>query len=921
MTLPVALLGGMRLTWRGAALAALLSVALSVVLAQILTGGGPQKPPAERARAVREGLSSLPSAAQQAISTALGEQASSYRVSVAGAGILEARNPAQRLRARFARAGLAVSSGALNVGLSLRQIGYGTSLSAVDAVVPTGVLNRVSYNHTQVSEWYINGPLGLEQGFTLPHAPSGRPDGPLTLSLALSGNAQATAAAQSLTLGRPGARSLRYGSLAATDARGRTLHSWLELKGGHVLLRVASDGASYPLRIDPIIQPEPEQQLTGEDETEEARFGYSVALSADGNTALIGGPRDSTHFGAAWIFVRSGSRWTQQGPKLVGAEQSGDEGSGEHCGEEPGEEADGCSFGRSVALSADGNTAVIGNPRDSRFQPPAGEAEGKWVRNAGAAWVFTREATSEGIHWKQQGPKLTGGEERGEGRFGRSVSLSADGHTALIGGSSDEVGHGAAWVFTRSGEGPWTQQGRKLASAEELGEAHLGASVALSGDGQTALVAGPGNDGYAGAVWVFTRPQPTEQNWREGTRLVGGGERGSGRFGYRVALSQDGSTALVGGRSDDEGRGAAWVFTRSGSSWSEQGAKLTGAEEEGEEFGSSVALSSDGNAALVGAPRVNAARGSAWLFERSGTGWIRTPQLLTSGESGKAWFGYSVALSSDAKTALVGAPSEQLFKGARAGAVWLFAAEPRPLVKGIAPSKGPAAGGTKVTITGSNFEQVKTVKFGGADAASFTVKSRTEIEAVSPPGTGEVDVTVTNPNGTSVPGPADVFTYVTPKKPNPGETTGTTELIPPDSGAETAAGSVLAFVATRTPGCRVSLQKRSITVKRPSRAVLKLTSKGLGTCRGALTLAVKVRASKTRFKMKTIATGSFSVPSGKVRTVTLKLNAAGRTLLGRGHGRLAARLTILKLTPAPRAAQRPAVRLALEKPRSAGQKK
>jgi hypothetical protein len=921
MTPPTALVAWVRLAPRTAALAALLSVALSVALVQILAGGAPQAPP--RARSVQGGLASLPQAAQQAISTGLGEQVPSYTVSTSAGGVVEARNPAQRMRARFARSGLTISSGSAKLGLSLQAVGYGSSLRAVDAVIPAGRLNRVGYSHSQVSEWYVNGPLGLEQGFTLQQAPSGRADGPLTLSLALSGNARAKVASsgESLTLSGPSGRSLRYGSLAATDALGRTLHSRLELKGQDVLLRVDGRGASYPLRIDPIIQSEPERELTGQDETEDARFGYSVALSADGNTALIGGPRDTTHFGAVWIFVRNGSRWTQQGPKLTGAEQSG-EGSGEHCGEEAGEEADGCSFGRSVAISADGNTALVGNPRDSRFQPPDGETEGKWIRNAGAAWVFARSPDGE---WKQQGHKLTGGEERGEGRFGKSVSLSADGQTALIGGSSDEAGHGAAWVFATSGEGVWTQWGRKLIGAEENGEAHLGASVALSGDGRTALVGGPGDAEYGGAAWVFRIPLPTEQNWKEQARLVGGGEVGAGHIGYRVALSYDGGTALVGGRADNEDRGAAWVFTRSGTSWSEQGAKLTGPLEENEEFGSSVALSADGNTALVGAPRVGAARGSAWLFERSATTWTRIPHVLSNGDSGKGWFGYSVALAADAKTALVGAPSESSLRGGRPGAVWVFAAEPLPLVKGIAPRKGPAAGGTEVTITGSNFEHVTQVKFGNADAVAFTNvpgHEKTEITAVSPPGSGVVDVTVTNLNGTSLPGLADAFEYVAPRKAGAAEATDPAALIPPASGAETGTRSVLAFAATSTAGCRVSLLKRSITVKRPSRAVLKLTSKGPGTCRGTLKLAVKVRASKTRLRTKTIAAGSFSIPSGKVRTITLKLNAAGRTLLARGHGHLAARLTILKLLPGPRAAQSPAVRLSLEKkPRNSARAK
>ena len=132
-----------------------------------------------------------------------------------------------------------------------------------------------------------------------------------------------------------------------------------------------------------------------------------------------------------------------------------------------------------------------------------------------------------------------------------------------------------------------------------------------------------------------------------------------------------------------------------------------------------------------------------------------------------------------------------------------------------------------------------------------------------------------------------------------------------DGWSTTGDEGVLGFFATS--GCRVSLVKRSVTVKRPSRAVLKLKGRGPGTCRGRLKLVVKVRAANRRVKTKTIASGGFSIPSGKVRTVTLKLNAAGRALLGLGRGRLAARLTILKLAPAPRAVQTPSVQLALEK--------
>ena len=235
--------------------------------------------------------------------------------------------------------------------------------------------------------------MGIEQGFDVAARPAAAA-GPLTLSLALSGNLAARLRNGSVLLTGRGT-TLRYGNLHATDARGRVLRSWLQLVDGHVLIRVADRGATYPLRIDPLIQQG--EKLTGTGGIGTGRFGYSVALSADGNTALVGGRYGINGAGAAWVFTRSGSTWTQQGGKLVGTGHAG-EGEFGHIGE--GE------FGVSVALSADGNTALIGAPGDDG--------------DKGAAWVFTRSGST----WTQQGEKLTGTGESGEGRFGESVALS-----------------------------------------------------------------------------------------------------------------------------------------------------------------------------------------------------------------------------------------------------------------------------------------------------------------------------------------------------------------------------------------------------------------------------------------------------------------------------------------------------------------
>ena len=172
--------------------------------------------------------------------------------------------------------------------------------------------------------------------------------------------------------------------------------------------------------------------------------------------------------------------------------------------------------------------------------------------------MFTRSGST----WTQQGEKLTGGEEVGEGYFGKSVALSADGSTALIGGYNDNEHRGAAWVFTRAGS-TWTQQGEKLTGGGELG--FFGWSVALSAEGNTALIGEWGLDGGVGAAWVLTR---SGSAWnKQGEALTAGGgqrlqlvrlQRGTGRRRRHGADRRAARRRLCGRR---------LVFTRSGSTW------------------------------------------------------------------------------------------------------------------------------------------------------------------------------------------------------------------------------------------------------------------------------------------------------------------------------------------------------------------
>jgi hypothetical protein len=146
--------------------------------------------------------------------------------------------------------------------------------------------------------------------------------------------------------------------------------------------------------------------------------------------------------------------------------------------------------GNSVSLSGDGNTAIVGGPLDNSL--------------AGAAWVYTRT----GGVWSQEA-KLVGTDAIGGARQGWSVSLSGDGNTAIVGGPSDNpdgpFSVGAAWVYTRTG-GVWSQEAKLVGTGAIGPDAHQGNSVSLSGDGNSAIVGGPTDNGYVGAAWVFAKP-------------------------------------------------------------------------------------------------------------------------------------------------------------------------------------------------------------------------------------------------------------------------------------------------------------------------------------------------------------------------------------------------------------------------------
>ena len=286
--------------------------------------------------------------------------------------------------------------------------------------------------------------------------------------------------------------------------------------------------------------------------------------------------------------------------------------------------------------------------------------------NAGAVWVFTRIAGA----WTQQGTKLLGTGFVGSNIYlGCSVGISADGNTIVAAGQGDNNNAGAVWVFTRSA-GVWTQQGSKLVGPGSVGNALQGHSVGISGDGNTIIVGGERDNNNAGAVWIFTRSAGV---WtQQGGKLVGSGAVGSLVYqGCSVSISADGNTIVEGGRNDNNNAGAVWVFTRSAGVWTQSGPKLVGSGATGSIVcqGTSVAISSDGNTFVEGANLDNSNIGAVWVFSLSGGVWTQQgSKLVGSGAAGNSQQGISVAISSDGNTFIEGGD----FDNSNAGAVWTF---------------------------------------------------------------------------------------------------------------------------------------------------------------------------------------------------------------------------------------------------------
>lgn len=581
----------------------------------------------------RNTIASLPADAQSSISAALGRDLPSYSVRTRGA-VLEAENAQQKLTADFTSTGVAFhTSNATSHEiwkLALRGYGRGGNVRPVNEAAPQTSRNRVEYARGPVTEWYVNGPLGVEQGFTLKERPSvagGSRAGmkPLTLTLALSGDLTASVdrSGTGLTLtGDVGQPELRYGGLSASDASGKQLRAWMEIQGGELLLNLEDAGARYPIVLDPFVQ---RAKFTASDGGTLDFLGASVAIS--GNTVAVGMASTSIP-GGVYIFVKPASGWSNmtQTAKLTASDG-----------------ADNDYLGYSVAVS--GNTVVAGAPNAND--------------DAGAAYVFVQPVSG----WANMTETAKLSAAGKYSTLGNSVAISG---TTVVVGSPDQGGTqpGAAYVFVKPLSG-WTSmtQTAKLTPSDGHQYDAFGSAVAVSGN--TVVSGSPGR----GKSYVFVEPSSGWINMTQTAWLVV--PRGSGVF----SVSIDGSTVVTGYPyatiNSKYAQGAAYVYVKPIGGWTNMSptATLTASDGvAGDWFGYAIAV--NGNRIATGAPFAtigsNATQGATYAFLKPSAGWKTTShfdsKVVASDGAGSDDFGWSVSINGS--LLLVGAPGATTQHGA-----------------------------------------------------------------------------------------------------------------------------------------------------------------------------------------------------------------------------------------------------------------
>jgi hypothetical protein len=654
-----------------------------------------------------------------------------HPVSLGSDGSRVAWSPTQRWLTRFDGCGFTVcpEAGGWTWGLEFKRYGFsGSEIDLPTTAIARHAGQRVEYDwNPEIQEWFLNDARGIEQGWTIRSRPPGAAGGgPLRLFLSVRGALTATVSADSgdsRFLDEHGVSVIDFGGLKAWDADGCALPVRFEVPAsGHGDLAIALEegGARYPITVDPVAQ---QAYFKASNPERLDRFGWTASIC--GPTLAIGAPHEDSSAigingnqgdnslldsGAVYVFARDGTGWAQQA--YVKASNPGTED----------------YFGWSVAVC--GDTLVVGaGYEDSGATGVNGNQGDNSADRAGAAYVFVREGST----WSQQA-YLKPANTLADHRFGWSLAISGD--TLVVGATGDRSNatgvngddansdapySGAAYVFVREGSA-WSQQAYLKASNTEQYDL-FGCQVAISGD--TIVVGAQEEDGAAsgvngdqhtdpayeaGAAYVFVREGST---WSQQAYLKASNTDPGDSFGAAVAISGDtvavgaggersNATGVNGNQSDNslDYAGAVYLFVRDGTTWSQQ-AYLKASNTQAEDMFARVAIA--GDTLVVSADAEDSAAtgidgdendntqteaGAAYVFTRLGTLWTQLAYLKPSNTPRCRYFGGGgspiVAMSSGAiligsyaeNSAAAGVNGDQYTVASvyNAGAAYLFSA-------------------------------------------------------------------------------------------------------------------------------------------------------------------------------------------------------------------------------------------------------
>ena len=532
--------------------------------------------------------------------------------------------------------------------------------------------NRIVYDQGPVKQWFVNGPMGLQQGFTINKRPGKNKTGKLVLTLNVNSDLQPRPAAASRGVDFVTTDEevvLQYTGLMVVDADTKQLPAHIETHRNQIDIVVDDRKAVYPVIVDPIFQ---QAKLTASDGAGGADlggdwFGYSIAV--DGNTIVVGAPEHdekinaSTYHifqGTAYVFEKSGGSWTEVKRLRAFGGKSYER------------------FGKSVAIDKD--VIVVGATiTDSH----------------GSAYIFVKSQNGWPI---LETAKLTSWFGGTNDWFGYSVAIEGD--TVVVGSMQHDVSgktdQGEACVFVRPAGG-WidmTKESCTLRASDGKADEFFGRFVSISNN--TIIVGsdahGTGDSAYQGAVYVYEKPDTgwvTHTVLTEQAKLMASDGAEYDHLGYSVAI--DGNTIVAGApgfhSTGKTNLGAAYVFVKSGTHWidMEETAEFRAADGmEDDFFGHAVAI--DGNTIVIGSPYHNRTdkdptglpyyipdMGAVYTFSRPSGGWhdLQTKAAMISSD-GRAndHLGKSVAISGS--TIIAGAPDQDLSGKTDQGAAYVF---------------------------------------------------------------------------------------------------------------------------------------------------------------------------------------------------------------------------------------------------------